>query len=289
MSDNGTNVSDRCKICQSADLEIFAHTAKCRGCGVLLFWPYPKGDDKLISDGEGKSWPREEALKWYSESSFLNHANFTEMLRFAIPETDRGRKLDILDYGGGGGQFALVARSHFPEATVHITDIADDALLDEWRPLNKQIAFAEFPSDTTKFDFIFLNDVFEHVSDPLEVLMQLAEKLKPGGRIFVDTPKQFWVYPVAKLLSKSLYTKVLQGTVTTFHLQIWSRDAFEKIVSEAGLRVEKYHETSEYTMPAAFYLNNMGITNPVMKMAGGLFYRNAKYLAKNKIMSVLTR
>ena len=133
-----------------------------------------------------------------------------------------------------------------------------------------------------------MNDVFEHVSDPHALLKQLAEKLKDGGRIFIDTPKQFWIYPAAKMFSKSLYTKVLRGTVTSYHLQIWSREAFEKVVSHAGLRVEKYHETSEYTMPAAFYLNNMGITNPLARLGGRAFYRNAKYLAKNKIMCVLS-
>lgn len=288
MTTNAENPAATCKICHSSDLEVFAHTAKCRGCGVLLFWPYPKSDDALMSDGEGKAWPREEALKWYSESSFLNHANFTNMLRFAVDGSHRDRQLDILDYGGGGGQFALVATSHFPQAKVYITDISDEALLDEWKPLSTQIPFRSFDADETKFDFIFLNDVFEHVSDPLAVLRQLAGKLKPDGRIFIDTPKQFWIYPIAKMMSGSLYGKILRGTVSASHLQIWSREAFEKVVSEAGLTVEKYHEISEYTMPAHFYLANMGITNPAIKLLGSLFYRNAKYLAKNKIMAVLS-
>jgi 2-polyprenyl-3-methyl-5-hydroxy-6-metoxy-1,4-benzoquinol methylase len=289
MPDTSAKADELCKICRSVDLEIFAHTARCRSCGVLLFWPYPKSDDKLVSDGEGKSWPQEEALKWYSESSFLNHANFTDMLRFTIPESERGKKLNVLDYGGGGGQFALVCRSHFPEAEVYITDISDDALLDEWRPLNKQIKFVDLDADSTLFDYVFMNDVFEHVSDPLAVLKQLAEKLKGNGRIFIDTPKQFWIYRATKTISKSLYTKVLRGTVTNYHLQIWSRNSFEAVIKGAGLRIEKYDETSEYTMPAEFYLKNMGITNPLLRMAGSIFYRNSRYLARNKIMCVVAK
>lgn len=279
----------RCKICQGADFEYFEHTARCRGCDVLLYWPYPKSDDELIAAGEKKTWPVANALEWYSESSFLNHANFTQMLRFAADESFRRRKLDILDYGGGGGQFALVCKSHFPESDVYITDIFDDALLDEWRPLNIQIPFAEFADDKRTFDIIFLNDVFEHVSDPNGVLQQLAGKLKPNGHIFIDTPKQFWLYPVAKTASRSLYTKILRGTVSIYHLQIWSRKAFEMVVAASGLRIEKYRETSEYTMPASFYMRNMGITNPAVKLAGSLFYRNAKYLAKNKIICLLSK
>lgn len=289
MSETGPSTDARCKICQSADLEISEHTARCRGCEVLLYWPYPKSDDAIMAEGEKKAWPVVNALEWYSESSFLNHANFTQMLRFAAGEGLRGKKIHILDFGGGGGQFALVCKSHFPEATVYITDIFDESLLDEWRPMNTQIPFVDFVGDDTTFDIIFLNDVFEHVSDPLGVLKQLATKLRPNGRIFIDTPKQFWLYPATKLTSKSLYTKILRGTVSMYHLQIWSRKAFEMVVAGAGLSIEKYQETSEYTMPASFYLRNMGITNPVVKLAGALFYRNAKYLAKNKIMCVLSR
>lgn len=267
---------------------VFAHTAKCNKCGVLLYYPYPEDDKSLVANGEGKVWPREMVLNWYSESSFHNHSNFTNMIRFSMDKSFKGKKLDILDYGGGGGQFALVCKSHFPESNIFITDISDESLLEEWAVLNTQIPFKNFGQDDRKFDVIFLNDVFEHVSDPVFVLKQLSGKLKSGGKLFIDTPKQFWIYPVAKLLSKSLYTKVLRGTVSIFHLQIWSKNSFELVVKESGLKICKYKESSEYTMPAGFYMRNMGISNPILKLAGRVFYANAKWLAKNKIVAVLT-
>lgn len=278
----------KCKICGDSDVTVFAHTAKCRSCGVLLYWPYPKIDSTLVLERGGNT-VREQALEWYSQSSFFNHLNFTNMLRFAMDESFKKKKLDILDYGGGGGQFALICRSHFPEATVHITDISDDSLLEEWKSFNTQIPFSDFAHHQTKFDVIFLNDVFEHVSDPLFVLKQLSAKLNPSGRIFIDTPKQFWIYPVTKLLSKALYTKALKGTVSTAHLQIWSKRAFEFVVKECGLTVSKYAETSEYTMPADYYMKNMGINNPLLTLMGRIFYKHAKRLAKNKIMCVLSK
>jgi 2-polyprenyl-3-methyl-5-hydroxy-6-metoxy-1,4-benzoquinol methylase len=141
--------------------------------------------------------------------------------------------------------------------------------------------------DDTKFDFIFLNDVFEHVSDPGLVLKKLSIKLKTDGKLFIDTPKQFWIYPFTKLVSKSLYTKVLIGTISTAHLQIWSKKSFELVVRESELKIRKYEESSEYTMPANFYMKNMGITNPILKLAGRAFYGSAAWIAKNKIVCVL--
>ena len=281
------SVQAPCKICGSSRLTVFAHTAKCGDCGVLLYWPYPKSDAELMQ-GEGKAWSPDRARDWYSKSSFYNHTNFTNMLRFTLGEESKNRRLDILDYGGGAGQFALVALSHFPEARVFITDMADEALLDEWRPFNTQIPFRQFADDRQTFDAIFLNDVFEHVSDPVVVLQQLAAKLKPGGRMFIDTPKQFWLFGSSRLFWPALHRKILQGTVSTAHLQIWTRQAFERVVRDGGLRISKYTETSEYTMPPEFYLKNMGIQQPLVRACARLFYRNAKYLAKNKIMCVLS-
>jgi len=211
------------------------------------------------------------------------------MLRFAMDESIVPTSLDILDYGGGGGQFALVAKSNYPESTIYYTDRCEDAMLEQWKGVNNQIPFDAFAGDEHTFDVIFLNDVFEHVADPVGVLSQCASKLKPAGRIFIDTPKQFWLYPATRLVSPGLYRKLLAGTVSAAHLQIWSRRAFALAVEKADLSVVKYSEVSEYTMPAHFYLKSMGITNPALVAMGGLFYRFARYLANNKIICVLKR
>lgn len=277
----------QCKICEKVKLNIYAHTAKCGECGILLYYPYPKEDTELVTK-RGKTWSKEQVFSWYSNSSFLNHINFTNMLRYAMDESYKRKKLNILDYGGGGGQFALICRSHFPESTVYLTDISDDSLLDEWKPFNIQIPFIDFDKDRTEFDAIFLNDVFEHVSNPLFVLRQLSGKLKQNGRILIDTPKQFWLYSITSALSKSIYKKLLKATVSANHLQIWSKIAFELAVKKSGLRIVKYKEISEYTMPAEFYLKNMNLKNPLLMLAGIVFYKNARFLAKNKILAILS-
>jgi len=77
--------------------------------------------------------------------------------------------------------------------------------------------------------------------------------------------------------------------VSTAHLQIWSKKSFVLVVSECGLKIIKYKEESEYTMPANFYLKNMGIKNPLLKLCGGIFYGNSKWFAKNKFVCLLSK
>lgn len=284
-----SNVNAKCKICGSPLLKIFSHTAKCQECSILLYYPYPKSNIDLVKSGEIKPWSRDSALPWYSQSSFYNHENFSNMVKFAVDESFKGKELTVLDYGGGGGQFALIFKSLFPQSKVYITDLSDDALLDEWKSCNEQIPFNSFDSDDTKFDFIFMCDVLEHINEPAPIVAKLSSKLKDNGRLFIDTPKQFWIYPVSKVISKKLYTKILKGTVSEAHLQIWSKQSFDLIVNEAGLKVHKYSEVSEYTMPADFYMDNMNINSGLLRIIGGIFYKISKLIAKNKIMCVLSK
>ena len=271
-----------CKICQG-ECSVFAHTAKCKRCGVLLYYPYVS-DEVLgtFDEDERKSAYNE----WYREASFLNHVNFTNMFRFVIDPSQSDEEYSILDYGGGGGQFALIALSHLPNCKVFITDICDHGIQSHWASINNQILFKDFPSDENKFDVIFLNDVFEHVNNPLGVIQLLASKLKKGGKIFIDTPKQFWLYPVLKFIYKPLYHKLLIGTVQRANLQIWTKKSFNHVLGEANLKIVKYKEVTEFTRRPPFYLDAMGITSPIIRFFGAVLYSNARWLLRNKIMCV---
>ena len=229
----------------------------------------------------------DEKIGWYSSSVQFNHDNFTHMLRYATEGLPMSAPLSMLDFGGGGGQFAPICKSMFPRATVYLVDINDSSALDGWASFSRRIPFADFAADSAVFDVIFLNDVFEHLDDPVGTLRLLAEKLKNGGRIFIDTPRQFWIYPLTRLLSRKLHLKVLRGTVSRSHLQIWSDRAFRVAAGRASLRTVKSATWAEFTMPWEFYVNNMGITNPVLRFAARVTYAASGLILRNKIACVL--
>ena len=282
-----TKINKLCKICGSNKLKIYRHTAKCENCKVLLYYPYPKSDTEITASGDTKT--NGTNLEWYLRSSFSNHINFTNMLLFTIKKSSNHKEIDILDFGGGGGQFALVCKSHFPLSKIYITDINDNSLLNEWSNYNIQINHDEFLSNNKKFDYIFLNDVFEHLSDPIEILTILSNKLKSNGKIFIDTPRQFWIYPITKLISKKIYNKVLNGSVSTAHLQIWSNKSFQIAINKVNLFIHKYEEIGEFTMDPDYYLDNMKINSYFLRLLGKFFFYFSKLFLKNKIICVLKK
>lgn len=289
-----TDVSNvkACKLCNCQHINIFKHTAKCTNCGALMYYPYPEDSSLEIDESietiqkHKKNW-----FEWYRLAAKLNHLNFSNMFLFSITNPDKIflYPIKILDYGGGGGQFAFICKSILPLSEVYIVDIDNHALLDQYKGLNKQIKWQDFEEETTLFDFIFLNDVFEHVNNPIHTLESLSKKLNKNGKIFIDTPKQFWLYPFLKLIYKPLYVKLLKATVSTAHLQIWTKKSFLHVIDTAGFKTEKYVELNEFTMKAEYYLKNMGISNKLILSLGNLFYNIAKPIVKNKIQCLLVK
>tara|TARA_B110000444_G_C18852044_1_gene606613 strand:- start:9422 stop:10300 length:879 start_codon:yes stop_codon:yes gene_type:complete len=286
---------NNCKICKSKNLKSYVHTAKCTTCGVLLYYPYPDDDKTLLRKGKNKKWDnqksdQEAVLIHYSRSSKNNHSLFTHAISYLIDSDERYNPIKILDFGGGGGQFGLICKSIYPMSEVFLTDINDNLLLDHNRSINTQIKQKDFEKSSIIFDYIFLNDVFEHVSDPKDTISLLAKKLKRGGKIFIDTPRQFWLYPFTRIFfKKSIYKKLLFGTVSKNHLQIWTKNSFKMCIDNSILDLKKYDELSEYTMPPKYYTENMGITNPILILLSHIFYTFSRFIAKNKILAVLEK
>ena len=289
-----------CKICNSENLKIIFHVAICQNCEVLLFYPYPEGDDEIfrnkkytkdnIAINDDFEETKKRQLEYILKSGNLNILNFKQMINFSVPKNYKEGKLNVLDYGGGGGQFASIFKEIFPKSKIYITDLYDEKLLKEYSTFNNQIEFSNFENDKTKFDFIFLNDVFEHLSDPGKVLKILKNKLKDkDSRIFIDTPKKFWIYEFSSIFSKHLYRKILNGTVDQDHQQIWSKKSFYLIAEHSGLEIDKYKEMTEFTQPASFYLDAMKIKNSILRFIGKIFYLSAPIIAKNKIISTLKK
>ena len=268
-----------CKICLSKELEFVEHTAKCSFCGVLLYYPYPDQDKP----------PEVNFYEWYSLSFEKNINNFRDITLYSTEKSLVKKPIKVLDYGGASGQFALIFKSLFPKADVYIVDIVDESLFDEYKSINKQIKFSEFKEDETKFDIIFLNDVYEHVEDPVALLKNLYSKLTTGGKIFIDTPRQFWIYPFFKLILKPIYNKILKGTVSKSHLQIWSKKSFNMSVALSGLKIKKVDYFSELTMDTSVYLRQMNLDYTILRLFVKFFAYPLIYTFKNKIYAILEK
>lgn len=148
----------------------------------------------------------------YAEANFLQddarHLRVDK--NFIQKNFDLDGKL-VLDFGSGMGGMSLWYAKNW-DCRVHGIDIdpfhvaiAEELRTRQCVPLGRAYFEArdilERPL-TAGYDFIFMNDVAEHIPLPVlgEILRQLAASLAPGGRIFVSYPP--WQGPYASHVTR---------------------------------------------------------------------------------------
>lgn len=118
-----------------------------------------------------------------------------ERFRFfanVLPEYKHART--YLEVGGGHGLYALTAREVLaPTCSIDVIDISDSSLrlakgiIDSAGVNFIHSDFFNF-DPVSKFDFITLGEVIEHVEDPLRLLGRVREILNANGTVFLSTP-----------------------------------------------------------------------------------------------------
>jgi SAM-dependent methyltransferase len=83
-----------------------------------------------------------------------------------------------------------------------------------------------------KFDLITLWDVIEHVEEPTVVIAKLKKLLKPGGKIFMETPR-------FGLLGE-LYGENWPHLLPVQHLSVASKEGMEKMAKRTGMIIDTY-------------------------------------------------
>lgn len=153
----------------------------------------------------------QEGLK-YAENNFQNenavHLHIDKKLIRELFDLN-GKK--VLDFGCGMGGMTLWYASNWKceitgvDIDGHHIEIAnrlkEKYKADNVRFLKKNILDGLFPE---KFDFIFMNDVAEHIAIPIleDIFIALKQSLAPGGKLFVTYPP--WKSPYASHVNQAV-------------------------------------------------------------------------------------
>jgi len=147
-----------------------------------------EGDDSYsistLSDpaGELERLETQARAGWRLELSYLQRAGFKEGATF-------------LDLGCGPGQTTLLLAHTFPQARIIGID-PDEGLLTravaqaEKTGVQSQCDFRtgrgeDLPLADNEVDFCYARFVFQHLTDPLEVLKEMKRVTRPGGKILI--------------------------------------------------------------------------------------------------------
>lgn len=254
-----------CKVCDSDGVEKIVDWKdytiyKCTNCNLIFTNPLP--DDQLLID-------------------FYQGFLFNKPKKNTIQKEVRNRKKELktlfnfqsldtntlyLDYGGGTGSSYKAASELGLNAYYHDLDEKAKAFVKETHGLDDDHIIDDIEKTATRFDYIFSDNVIEHVKDPVKFTTDLKAILHVGGQIVIKTPHgmntEILFYPFISLkgytfaaLKYNPLPVVIKSYFKRFwhcdpprHLYAFSKQNLELIAKKAGFRDDEI-EVSYYRVP----------------------------------------
>jgi len=153
---------------------------RCKKCSLIYVNPRLTQKSLVESYNKNKISP----VPYYKENYEEDKATFEKRIRIIQKYKKSGKLLDI---GCSIGTFLEVAKEYGYDC--YGIDLNKQAIAAaKQKGLNVRVANIENNKINSKFDIIVMNDLIEHVTDPVKT-MQIANKLlKKSGIIFLVTP-----------------------------------------------------------------------------------------------------
>jgi 2-polyprenyl-3-methyl-5-hydroxy-6-metoxy-1,4-benzoquinol methylase len=224
-----------CLICKSKSKSFLSEKAnykyhQCGNCGTIYLHPYPKKD---------------EVNQYYDKTFSYAETNLTKdrLKKRAADIVDKMFKMNkkgrrFLDIGVGHGYFIQEVAKHNGEYIgIEPSKKLFMSLINRDNVRNETIE--KFLEGTkTKFDFINLSHVLEHVSEPVNLLMGLKNLLSEEGVLYIETPNAgSWLAKIEK--QEYIYL------TPPDHLNIFSISGLVRLCSKLDFAINRI-ETYDY-------------------------------------------
>lgn len=224
---------------------------KCSNCKLIFIEPIPDSDDLMkMYPPSYQDGVNGEILK--DPSKKLIGLRFSYGYQFDLLKKINF-KGTLLDYGCGAANF-LINCNHYGFS-------CDGA---EYNPKHVEVLKKEIPNSNfytieellgseIKYDIIRLSNVFEHFTNPKEEMLQLKNKLKPGGYFLIEGPVETnfnFALQFRKLyfrLRKKMNENYI-ATHTPTHIVFTNRQNQKKFFNDLNLQ-QVHFELSEAEWP----------------------------------------
>lgn len=156
-----------------------------------------------------------------------------------------GRNKDVLELGCAAGHVtralveqgcSVVGIEYDAHAAETAAEFADDVVVTsllEPGAVTKAVAGREF-------DVIYAGDVLEHLLDPVGVLAECRQALRPGGSAVISLPNVAHVDVKLALMSGRFEYREY-GLLDRTHLRFFTRESISQLVEDAGFHLVELH------------------------------------------------
>ena len=181
---------------------------------------------KLITKESDKKINKNNLLLKRILQTFFSITNFTD-----YPKS----KIRLLDFGSGSGEFSRIALQNGLLVTAFDPSLNRNTLKN-----NEDISYYDNINDLAEnyFDIIILNQVLEHVPNPMETLSLLNKLGKKDVLIYIAVPNINTSHEGKNIWKEWPYNNKNIHTMAPFeHLNGFTPFAFRKIINKSGFKV----------------------------------------------------
>ena len=159
----------------------------CERCGIVFAHPLPTPAElDAYYSGDGAGWEDRLEEDDGSQSTLIarKHATYERQLTLLGDHLDgaAGRGRRVLDVGCGLGAWLDVLNAHGWETEGIEPGSAQRAVA-----ARRHRILDAIPAEPA-YDLVVLNQVLEHLRDPVGMLRELRACVRPGGRLFASSP-----------------------------------------------------------------------------------------------------
>ena len=231
---------------------------RCADCGLVfaLSLPAPGELDELYASPEdyGRYLGAQQAAGLHER-----HLEVLRRLTDLVPPSGTPRLFDV---GAGAGDFlALARRQGFAVSGSEISAPAAEAAASRHGIALHRGDLAELDL-AEKFDAVTLWCVLAHVVDPDELLRRCLLLLRPGGVLYLHTPRWCLLDSVGLVGSRASGGRlphVIDRRVNSAHLRLYRRGAMVAALRAAGFGVVQVDPKVGYSLQTRSYLAGMGL------------------------------
>lgn len=235
----------RCIVCGNEQFRLIHHGTRdradidvleCEICGGAQL-----SDFSQIADGfyENSGMHQSADIRVLSDATAM-----TDDIRRAQFFSEDYREKNLLDFGCGWGGFLRLAKNYAKSVSgVELEAAARKFLEKESICMKAHIEEQEGP-----FDMITMFHVIEHLTEPLEILEKIREKLVLGGKLIIETPN------AADILLKKYGCRAFADfTYWSCHVFLYTSRSLELLMKEAGFQIVWNRQIQRYPLSNHLY------------------------------------
>jgi len=152
----------------------------------------------------------------------------------------RNEEISILDFGAGWGFWLNHLKNY--NFNVHAYEISESRI--NFIKKNQINVISSIENSANKFDFIYSEETFEHISNPRETLVNLSKMLKNEGFILIKFPSNF----LFKFKLNKKYKPNTDCAHPLEHINLFKNKSFDKMTKDSNLKIINFKSQFSFSI-----------------------------------------